>query len=374
MPGVGTLDELHHAVDRVDVDELTVDVESSALEAARRSLDRSGLLLLGEVHGVRENPLLVHALLAALDADGLGLEWDEDLAPIMAAFAAGAPLTDHPWLWSGDGRITAGHLALLRTRAAAGRPPPLLFDGAVDAGASWSQRDRAMAERILAGDADGPRLVVAGNLHTRLRRTRSGVPMGGHLQKARPGVREIRIIYRRGAYYNGGPSEFPARRRSRAASPAGASPLLRPLLREDAGQVLLDLPQATEAVVPHRPLPRPGPYAEPFQDVGMIRLEDLPVSGPAPHVDADRVDALLPIFDSLPPITVFVTPHGLLVADGYHRIAAARRLGRTWIAVDVRRGTEQEALAFAVENARRERGVSSSEARNAIDRWSRRRP
>ena len=106
----------------------------------------------------------------------------------------------------------------------------------------------------------------------------------------------------------------------------------------------------------------------------MIRLDDLPVSGQAPHVDPGRIEALLPVFDSLPPITVFETPQGLLVADGYHRIAAARRLGREWIAVDVRRGTEHEALTFAVENAQRERGLSSHEARNAIERWASRRP
>jgi endonuclease/exonuclease/phosphatase family metal-dependent hydrolase len=35
---------------------------------------------------------------------------------------AGQPLADHPLLWLGDGRITAGHLAMLRERTAAGGP------------------------------------------------------------------------------------------------------------------------------------------------------------------------------------------------------------------------------------------------------------
>jgi hypothetical protein len=36
------------------------------------------------------------------------------------AFLAGERLADHPLLWFGDGRITAGHLAVLRERGAAG--------------------------------------------------------------------------------------------------------------------------------------------------------------------------------------------------------------------------------------------------------------
>ena len=50
----------------------------------------------------------------------LALEWPGDLAPAVAAFLAGEALADHPMLWSSDGRITAGHLAVLAERAAAG--------------------------------------------------------------------------------------------------------------------------------------------------------------------------------------------------------------------------------------------------------------
>ena len=91
-------------------------IEPSALAAACRSLDESGLLLLGEVHGVRENPLIARALMQAFGLNGLALEWHEDLASVAGAFCAGAALADHPLLWSGDGRITAGHLAVVRDR------------------------------------------------------------------------------------------------------------------------------------------------------------------------------------------------------------------------------------------------------------------
>jgi hypothetical protein len=119
------------------VEDLGLAIEPAALAAARRSLDSAGLLLLGETHGVRENPLLIWALMQAFGLTSLALEWPEDLAPVIQAFLAGQPLADHPWLWGGDGRITAGHLAVLAERAAAGPLQMTLFDGIICPDWSW---------------------------------------------------------------------------------------------------------------------------------------------------------------------------------------------------------------------------------------------
>ena len=62
-------------------------IEPPALAAARRSLDSAGLLLLGETHGIRENPLLIRALMQAFGLTSLALEWPEDLAPAIEALA-----------------------------------------------------------------------------------------------------------------------------------------------------------------------------------------------------------------------------------------------------------------------------------------------
>jgi hypothetical protein len=223
---------------------LELEAEPSAVGAAQRSLDDSGLLLLGEVHGVRENPLLIRALMQVLGLTSLALEWPDDLAPAVAAFLAGETLADHPMLWSGDGRITAGHLAVLAERAAAGPFELTLFDGTIDSGWSWSQRDEAMAARILAGRADSVRtLVVAGNAHTPVRPIELGVPMGAYLAQGRPGVREIRINYGGGYYYNLRPGRFASTGRQRRQA--------RLYQHDDA--LVLDLPSASEAVVPQRP-------------------------------------------------------------------------------------------------------------------------
>jgi hypothetical protein len=217
-----------------------------ALAAARRSLDSAGLLLLGEIHGVGENPLLIRALMQAFGLTSLALEWPGDLAPVIRAFLAGQTLADHWFVWGGDGRITAGHLAVLAERAAAGPLELILFDGVIGAGWSWSQRDEAMARRLLAASAPGARtLAVAGNAHTPTSPIELGVPMGARLAGQRPGVREIRINYGGGSFYNDGPRQF-ARR-------AGPQDKIR--LYQHDGELVLDLPLATEAVVPHRPQP-----------------------------------------------------------------------------------------------------------------------
>jgi hypothetical protein len=248
VPYVASLEELHRAVAGFAVTDLGLVIEPAALAAARRSVDESGLLLLGEVHGVRENPLIIRALMQALGLGGLALEWPEDLAPITRAFLAEGALADHPLLWFGDGRITAGHLAMLRERAAAGPLSLALFDGTIGAGWSWSQRDEAMAGRILAHPAAGNgTLVAAGNAHTPTTPTSLGIPLGACLAHHRPGVAQIRIRYGGGRYYNTGPRRFPRIRLARR----------QPRMHHSGRALVLDLPAAHEAVVPQRPSPWP---------------------------------------------------------------------------------------------------------------------
>jgi hypothetical protein len=237
-------------VDEFVAEDLALVIEPAALAAAGRSLDSSGLLLLGEMHGVRENPLVIRAVMQALGLCSLALEWPDDLTPVIRAFLAGQPLADHGWLWGGDGRITAGHLAVLAERSAAGPLEVILFDGVTDAGWSWSQRDEAMARRLLAGSPSQARtLVVAGNAHTPTCPTDLGVPLGACLARQRPGIREIRIRYGGGRFWNLESCRF-ARR-------VGAQGPVR--LHQDTGELVLDLPMATEAVVPQRPQSSPPP-------------------------------------------------------------------------------------------------------------------
>jgi hypothetical protein len=146
--------------------------------------------------------------------------------------------------------MTAGHLAVLAERSKAGPFELILFDGMIGADWSWSQRDEAMAQRVLARSPSGARtLAVAGNAHTPTSPSELGVPLGACLARQRPGIREIRIRYSGGRYWNFESCQF--------AGPPQPSGSVR--LYEDAGELVLDLPIATEAVVPQRPQSSPPP-------------------------------------------------------------------------------------------------------------------
>jgi hypothetical protein len=246
MPTLASLAELRQAVADFPVEELEVAAEPAAQAGAVRSLAESGYLLLGEVHGVWENPLIIAALLRSFGLTSLALEWPAELGPVISAFLAGEALADDPLLWSGDGRMTAGHLAVLRERAAAGPLELTLLDGVMPADASWSDRDAAMAGRLLAGAGTSScTLVVAGNAHTPVHATPLGVPLGAVLAARRPGVREIRIDYRGRSYYNLAPRRFAPRTGSGRTGRRGFFSATKNLT--------LVLPSAREAVVPQRP-------------------------------------------------------------------------------------------------------------------------
>jgi hypothetical protein len=249
MPCTASLEALERAAARFEITELELMIEPSAAAAVRRSLDQSGLLLLGEVHGVRENPLIIRALMQAFGLSGLALEWPAALMEVISAFVAGDRLCDHPLLWLGDGRITAGHLAVLRERARVGELRLGLFDGMTGADWSWSQRDEAMAGHILAGaTAASGTLAVAGNGHTPTSPTSEGIPLGACLSRQRPGILDIRIRYGRGGYYNMRPSHI---------HPSISIWPSQTRLYQENGRLILELPAATEAIVPHRPPPWP---------------------------------------------------------------------------------------------------------------------
>jgi hypothetical protein len=104
-----------------------------------------------------------------------------------------------------------------------------------------------------------------------------------------------------------------------------------------------------------------------------VAIEDLLRSkhvDPVGHLDDARVERYVSVFDELPPVEVFRLSDGLLLVDGYHRMAAARRLGREVLRAHVMQGTEADALRFAKDLAIRERGLSEEEVRAAINRNS----
>ena len=140
---------------------------------------------MGERHGIEQTPVFVEELISWFGLGGIALEWDANLGPWLDRWLSDGVLVDPArgdpamQVWGGDGRLTAGHLAVLR-RWMAGGLLITLMDGTpvvhLRPGESeeemglrwWSERDAAMADRVLAvSTAPGGWPVVAGNLHTR---------------------------------------------------------------------------------------------------------------------------------------------------------------------------------------------------------------
>jgi hypothetical protein len=253
VPAVSTIVDLQAAA-ADPPPRLDLAVDARALRRVEDSLEATGLVLLGEVHGILQTPALIAELVDLLDVNLLALEWPAELADVVATWGATGTLRDHPFLWLGDGRITAGHLHLLAQLAArVSAVDVLLFDGpdprrvdpsTMSSEQLWTDRDHAMAERLAAAVTNrGVRcLVVAGNAHTRLAEGPHGRPMGAWLADDRPVLRSVTVRYGPGTFYNAGSRALGGERRGVTTC----------RLRPDQHGVLLDVPAPEEAVVPHR--------------------------------------------------------------------------------------------------------------------------
>lgn len=181
---MASLREFAAAVDEYAFPELALD--GGALEGARETLARTGTLVVGEPHGARETPGVLYVLASILGTRALGFEWvhEEMEAPVQEFLRTGG--FDFTRLWQlpasseffcGDGRITAGHFALLQRLREEGRldrviafdrldPEPPLED--------WQARDREMPS-------------VA-----------DGTTMAAHLARALPGLSPAMLDYAEG--------------------------------------------------------------------------------------------------------------------------------------------------------------------------------
>src|SRR5579859_6073835 len=100
MPGIASLEVLQRGVNEFDITAFQLRFDGAAHAAARKSLDETGLLLLGEVHGVRQNALLARAIMTEFSITGLALEWPADLAASVSDFFTDGYVPDHPLLWA----------------------------------------------------------------------------------------------------------------------------------------------------------------------------------------------------------------------------------------------------------------------------------
>jgi ParB-like chromosome segregation protein Spo0J len=107
-----------------------------------------------------------------------------------------------------------------------------------------------------------------------------------------------------------------------------------------------------------------------MRELPIAELLFSPLVDPTAHLDEARVARYAEELASLPPVVVFETEDGLLLADGYHRVAAARRTGAKTISADVRQGSRADALRYATRVGSAQRGLSAEQIAARIRRHS----
>ena len=103
-----------------------------------------------------------------------------------------------------------------------------------------------------------------------------------------------------------------------------------------------------------------------------VKLTDITID-PAVAIregtDEDTIQRYMDNFDELPPIILYQTDHKYLLADGFHRWAAATRLGHEDIEAEIHQGTYAEASEFAIfANLKHGKPLSREEYKTAVRR------
>src|SRR5947207_776606 len=103
-------------------------------------------------------------------------------------------------------------------------------------------------------------------------------------------------------------------------------------------------------------------------DVAIVDLAQERIRHNDAHRDPVRVAYYVDHLDDSTPVVIYDIDGRLLPADGYHRVAAARQLGRPFISADVRKGTRADALRCAADLAQQQRGLPEEQVIAAIMR------
>lgn len=105
-----------------------------------------------------------------------------------------------------------------------------------------------------------------------------------------------------------------------------------------------------ESGAPSPSLPSPLPVAMVPKEVVEIPISEIHMNAQIRKDDLNEANVLriMESFDSSDPVDLFKRPEGELeLANGYHRVESAKRLGRTTIRAYVHEGTMCDALMFA---------------------------
>lgn len=240
--------EFIKAMDSIVIEEIPAVFDEEASDKLVASLDATKLLILGEMQGVKENADVIYTLFKKFGFRQLALEWEAGLGAVAEQYLKTGEVDFDAIQDSPDGRITAGHFALLKKLKDEGLLEKLIcFDGSGEA--DWDARDENMAKNILGGLSATSTLVVAGNLHAKVEpitfddEVGEHYPMGSCVKARIPDVPSGKIDYLSGQYHNYGPQDFFEDPDQEKTGP-------RFYITED-GLYTFVLPEANSAVVPN---------------------------------------------------------------------------------------------------------------------------
>jgi len=232
------------------VKEIDAEFDDQSVESLVSELDESKLFLLGEMHGARENVDVIYSLFKKFGFKKLALEWDKILQGQVDEFLKTGKIDFESMQSSCDGRITAGHFALINKLKEEGLLEAVVCFDEEPLTGEWDGRDMNMAKNILESLSDSSTLVVAGNLHTKTEpfafrgEEVKHHPMGENVKKQIENVPAGRIEYAKGQYHNIGIKDF--RRDPDEPELAKAK-----FYKSADGIYSFDLPEAHAAVVPN---------------------------------------------------------------------------------------------------------------------------
>ncbi|MEI6238271.1 MAG: hypothetical protein WCP15_01905 [bacterium] len=238
------------AVSATVIEEIDTEFDEISLQKLKESIESNTLFILGEVHGVKENVNIIYTLFKKFGFRQLALEWKPALKDVIDKFIETGEIDFNVINKASDGRITAGHFALIKKMKTEGILENIICFTGDPGQRDWNKDDEIMANNILSSLSSSPMLAVAGRLHTKTETITSDDdtdekhPMAQNVKKKIPNVSTGEIKYLGGHYHNIGTKEFDAVHES-------AEPRKAKFFQNGDGLYIFELPFAHEAVVPN---------------------------------------------------------------------------------------------------------------------------
>ena len=209
-------------VEQISIEKVKIAGSDVVLKELSRDIDKTNLLMVGEVHGVRENACFYYTLFVEFGFEIMALEYPVSFKEELEKFLITGIFPSHYSIEHiSDGRVNLEYLALLRNLRKDGLLKGLIcFDSEVHTSV-WNERDLSYSEQFLNNyDSKLRTLVVAGNLHARKDVFTSALengdqrlwPMGYHVKNRLGDFPVCKVVYHGGSFYNFGPKNFTGKR------------------------------------------------------------------------------------------------------------------------------------------------------------------